>query len=57
MFALNGIAISIGLTILQGYGGDLYTWNPMAPFLYWYGGYIVITLLILALISMNKLKI
>ena len=57
MFALNGVAESIGLTILQGYGGDLYNWNPLAPFLYWYAGYIVITLLILILFSMNKLKI
>ena len=57
MFALNGATASAGLSLLLAYGDRLYSLSPMAPFLYWYAGYILITLLILALFVMHKLKI
>ena len=57
MFAVTGIATNIGIAILEAYGADLYSFSILAPFLYWYLGYIVITLLTLILFSISELKI
>ena len=57
MFAVTGIAANIVIVILEAYGGNLYSLSILAPFLYWYIGCILITLLTLILYSMGKLKI
>ena len=58
MFAFNGIMASVGITILQGCGGYFYTnVSILSPFLYWYTGYIIITVITVILTAMGKLKI
>ena len=57
MYAFNGIMMSLGITILQGFGGDLYeNVSKLIPFLYWYVGYIFLTLLTLVLMFKGALK-
>ena len=58
MFAFNGIMASIGITVLQGCGGYFYTnVSKAAPFLYWYVGYLLVTVFNLVLVAMGKLTV
>jgi hypothetical protein len=57
MFFLNGIVSSLGILMLQYFGGLLYqNWRKSAPFIIALACYALLTILTLVLGCMGKLK-